>query len=79
MKRLFRFFSIALTLIFTLAQLSFAQNSSMEWLRVEGNAFVKADGKKVIMRGINFSDPDRLEKIGQWKPSLFETAAAWGQ
>ncbi|MCC5928076.1 MAG: glycoside hydrolase family 5 protein [Cyclobacteriaceae bacterium] len=61
-----------------MVQTSSAQDTKMDWLRVEGNAFVKADGNKIIMRGINFSDPDRLEKIGQWKPSLFETAAAWG-
>jgi hypothetical protein len=43
-------------------------------IRVEGNRFVGPDGETVIFRGFSFSDPDKLERDGQWNRALFEEA-----
>ncbi len=51
--------------------------SSLSFLRVEGNSFVDENNNEVILRGVSFSDPDRLEKAGQWNIRLFEAAKNW--
>jgi endoglucanase len=47
-------------------------------IRVEGNRFVDARGETIIFRGLNTSDPDKLEKAGRWNRRYFEEMAAWG-
>lgn len=53
-----------------------AQDSStpLPLIRVEGNRFVGPDGETVMFRGFSFSDPDKLERDGQWNRALFEEA-----
>jgi hypothetical protein len=46
-------------------------------LRVEGKHIVGAGGRPVVLRGVSFSDPDRLEKAGRWTRAYFEAARAW--
>jgi endoglucanase len=46
-------------------------------LRVEGNRFVDETGRTVVLRGVSFSDPDRLERAGQWNRAYFEAARSW--
>jgi endoglucanase len=43
-------------------------------IRVDGNHFVGQDGATVVFRGFSFSDPDKLERDGQWNRALFEEA-----
>ena len=45
---------------------------------VKGNQFVTADGKPIIFRGLDASDPDKLERNGQWNKHYFEMAKSWG-
>lgn len=47
-------------------------------VRVEGNKLVTADGKTLVFRGLNASDPDKLEKSGHWDKSYFEEMKRWG-
>jgi hypothetical protein len=47
---------------------------SLPRVRVEGNRFIGPDGGTVMFRGVSFSDPDRLERVGQWNRGLFEEA-----
>jgi hypothetical protein len=47
-------------------------------LRVEGNRFVDDRGDAVVLRGVSFSDPDRLERVGHWNRRYFEAAWSWG-
>jgi endoglucanase len=49
----------------------------LPFLRVEGNKFVDEDGNQVILRGVSFSDPDRLEKAAHWNRRYFEAAREW--
>ncbi len=51
-----------------------ADATSLPAVRVEGNRFVGPDGEPVVFRGFSFSDPDRLERLGQWNRGLFEEA-----
>jgi endoglucanase len=45
---------------------------------VKGNHFVTADGKPIVFRGLDTSDPDKLEKNGHWNKEYFQKAKAWG-
>ncbi|MDB5240531.1 MAG: glycoside hydrolase [Spirosoma sp.] len=47
-------------------------------IRVQGNKFVTADGKTMVFKGLNASDPDRLEKSGHWDKAYFEEMKRWG-
>ncbi len=51
--------------------------AQVPFVRVEGNHFVDEHGQTVVFRGVSFSDPDRLEKSGQWNRAYFEAARAW--
>lgn len=44
---------------------------------VAGNRFM-VSGKPVIFRGLDASDPDKLEKDGHWNREYFEQAKSWG-
>ena len=45
---------------------------------VQGNHFVTADGQTIVFRGLDTSDPDKLERNGQWNKHYFEMVKAWG-
>jgi hypothetical protein len=47
-------------------------------IRVDGNRFVEANGKTFVFRGVSIADPDKLEKEGQWRRSLFQEIGRWG-
>ena len=47
-------------------------------ISVSGNSFVKEDGKIVVFRGLNTSDPDKLERQQLWNKSYFEEMKHWG-
>ncbi len=47
-------------------------------LRVEGNRIVSATGDTVVLRGVSFSDPDKLEREGHWNEAYFDAARRWG-
>jgi endoglucanase len=49
----------------------------MSFIGVDGNRFVDEDGNTVIFRGVSFSDPDKLEKEGQWNRRYFQAAKDW--
>jgi|GEM_PF-355252 len=48
------------------------------WVRVNGNQFIDPQGNPIQFAGLCASDPDRLEKVGQWNDHYFEGAAGWG-
>jgi hypothetical protein len=48
--------------------------ASLPRIQVEGNRFVDPVGASVVFRGFSISDPDKLEREGQWNPALFEEA-----
>lgn len=47
-------------------------------ISVQGNHFVAAEGQTIVFHGLATSDPDKLERNGQWKPDYFKAAKSWG-
>jgi endoglucanase len=52
--------------------------AQLSQISVKGNAFVNAEGKTVVFRGLDLSDPDKLSKNEHWNREYFEQAKAWG-
>jgi hypothetical protein len=44
---------------------------------VLGNKFM-VDGKPIVFRGLDASDPDKLERDGHWTREYFEAVKSWG-
>ncbi len=60
------------------ALLSAPAVAQLSQISVKGNHFVTADGKPIVFRGLDSSDPEKLERNGQWNKHYFEEAKAWG-
>ena len=45
---------------------------------VKGNQFVAEDGKPIVFRGLDASDPDKLVRDQHWSRHYFEAAKSWG-
>ena len=62
---------IILTICFLSLFIGVAQNELVR-ISVSNNDFVKENGETLVFRGLNTSDPDKLENQGLWKKSYFE-------
>lgn len=51
---------------------------TLPFLKVDGNKFVDEEGNQVVMRGVSISDPDKLEKQGQWSKAYLQEVKNWG-
>lgn len=47
-------------------------------ISVKGNKFMNAEGAEVVFRGLDTSDPDKLEKDGYWNLDYFKEMKKWG-
>lgn len=47
-------------------------------LQVTQNVFTNDSNEVVVLRGVSFSDPDKLEKEGHWNLEYFQEAKNWG-
>ena len=54
------------------------EQPSLPLLHVEGNRLADPSGQTVVLRGVSFSDPDKLEREGHWNAAYFREAASWG-
>lgn len=50
----------------------------MSQVMVNGNRFITTDGKTIVFRGLNASDPDKLDRNGHWNKEYFEQIKSWG-
>ncbi|MCB0689078.1 MAG: glycoside hydrolase family 5 protein [Saprospiraceae bacterium] len=57
---------------------SYAQEVALPWIKVVGNQLVNDKGEVVLFKGLNTSDPDKLEKAGQWNDAYFSEMKKWG-
>ena len=66
-------------LIFSFLSLfyGFSQNQ-LNKISVNKNSFVTENGEKLVFRGLNTSDPDKLESQGYWNKAYFEEIKKWG-
>lgn len=66
------------TYIFLISFSIFYAQDKLSRVSVDGNDFVTEDGKTIVFRGLNTSDPDKLENEGHWNKSYFEEMKKWG-
>ena len=52
--------------------------TKVEKLSVNGKNIVNESGEVVRLTGVSFSDPDKLDKDGQWNMRYFKEAKNWG-
>jgi endoglucanase len=57
---------------------SASHGKNLPGIKVDGKNFVNESGEVVRFKGVSFSDPDKLEKEGQWNRRYFEEARNWG-
>ncbi len=55
-----------------------AQTNVISRIRVDGNKFVTPDGTPIVFRGLDTSDPDKLNRDGHWNKAYFEEMKRWG-
>lgn len=68
-------FSVLLLLVLFAFQ---TEAKKMEKISVSGKNLVTESGKIIRLKGVSFSDPDKLEKEGQWNKNYFQQAKNWG-
>jgi len=71
-------FKNIMVLLFLFASNMVSGQKALSRITVLGNNFTTPDGKTIIFRGLNTSDPDKLEKQGHWNKSYFEEMKKWG-
>jgi hypothetical protein len=52
--------------------------AEMSRVSVQSNRFVDAQGRPLVFRGLAMSDPDKLQRNGQWNAAYFDAAKSWG-
>ena len=65
----------ALVLVLFSSQTTFSQLSKVV---VDGNQFEMEDGSSIVFRGVNSSDPSKLQRDNHWNKAYFEEAKKWG-
>jgi endoglucanase len=55
-----------------------AQTPVLSRISVSGNKFVTAEGKTIVFRGLDTSDPDKLSRENHWNKEYFEAMKSWG-
>ncbi|MFI1770904.1 glycoside hydrolase family 5 protein [Thalassobellus citreus] len=75
MKNIKRRFILGVCFLFV--TLSFSQNK-LDRISVNSNNFIIENGETIIFRGLNTSDPDKLEIEGHWNKSYFKQIKKWG-
>ena len=55
-----------------------SQSAILPKIKVIGKNFVTDNGEVIRLKGVSFSDPDKLEKDGQWNLHYFQEAKNWG-
>src|SRR5689334_13178346 len=77
-KKSFAIIMFGCVLLFS-THFGLAQTSNpLSLVSVKANKFVTSDGKPIVFRGLDASDPDKLSKDGHWDKSYFEAIKSWG-
>lgn len=58
--------------------ITYGQANDLSRISVKENQFITADGKPIVFRGLDTSDPDKLERNGHWNKEYFEAMKSWG-
>jgi endoglucanase len=65
-------------LILTLLFAGVTAQKHLPLIKVDGKNIVTEKGQVIQLRGVCFSDPDKLEKDGHWNKQYFQEAKNWG-
>lgn len=52
--------------------------NTLSFIHVKGNKFMDDQENHILFKGVNISDPDKLEKNGYWNKKHFEVIKDWG-
>ncbi|MBX2963356.1 MAG: cellulase family glycosylhydrolase [Cyclobacteriaceae bacterium] len=55
-----------------------AQVKPLPQIKVDGNTLVDSNGKPIVFRGLNTSDPYKLKNDNQWNKRYFQEIKNWG-
>lgn len=69
---------VVFVLLFITSRMLAQQSTEMSRVAVKGNQFITADGKPIVFRGLDASDPDKLDKDGHWNREYFQQVKSWG-
>ena len=71
---------LPLVLICLLAGKSyFAQSAAaLPLISVQGNNFITSNDKTIVFRGLDTSDPDKLQRDKHWNKEYFQAMKSWG-
>lgn len=73
------FFAITYLSFFLGLPTNYAQgNTPLSRIMVSDNQFVNEAGEKIVFRGLNTSDPDKLAREGHWSKRYFQEMKNWG-
>jgi len=62
-------------LIFLTSSTLFSQD--LPWVKVQGNQFITEEREVIIFKGLDASDPNKLEKDGHWDQEYFRQIKSW--
>ena len=65
-------------LLFAFTSVNAQTSNPLSLVTVKANKFVTADGKTIVFKGLDTSDPDKLATAGHWNKEYFETMKSWG-
>jgi hypothetical protein len=65
-------------IIVLISYIASGQTRSLSRIAVNGNKFVTEDGKTIVFRGLDTSDPDKLSRENHWNKEYFEAMKSWG-
>jgi aryl-phospho-beta-D-glucosidase BglC (GH1 family) len=74
----FHLFFISVLLFLSLVVAAQTESSKLPLVRVKGNQFIAGNDKPLVFRGLDASDPDKLERDGHWNKGYFEAVKSWG-
>lgn len=77
MRNYFTIKIISILILLLVIPIVSAQNT-LSKVSVSKNNFVTSDSRTIIFRGLNTSDPDKLEMQGHWNKAYFEEIKNWG-
>ena len=74
----YRFYRLSFFLALIVSTFAYGQSNELSRIGVKGNKFVTADGKQIVFRGLDTSDPNKLVKDGHWNKAYFQEMKKWG-
>jgi endoglucanase len=66
-----------LTISTLLISMTGVSQNTLPWISVKGKNFVNEKNEIIVLHGLDASDPDKLEKEGQWNNRYFAEMKKW--